>query len=93
MFIFDLLRNSAKSQGDKPAAAKAPAAKAAKKKKRRKKRKGRAPKIGVPSHAKTVRTIARMSPGRLRQLRGPELLWRRRLEKRGKIAALVQDED
>lgn len=80
-------------QGDKPAAVKAPAAKAAKKKKRKKRtRKPRRPKVAVPGHAKTVRTIARMSPGKLRTLRGPDLLWRRRLEKRGKIAALVEEE-
>lgn len=80
-------------QGDKPAAAKAPAVKAAKKKKRKRKRKPRAVKAVVPSHARTVRTISRMSVGKLRQLRGSELLWRRRLEKRGKIGALVIEED
>jgi hypothetical protein len=82
-------------QGDKPGSAKsgaAPATKAAKKKKKKRKRKPRAPKVAVPSHAKTVRTIARLSPGKLRALRGPDLLWRRRLEKRGKIAALVEED-
>ena len=82
-------------QGDKPGAATkagAPAVKAAKKKKKKRKRKSRGPKVAVPSHAKTVRTISRLSPGKLRTLRGPDLLWRRRLEKRGKSAALVEED-
>jgi hypothetical protein len=79
-------------QGDAPAATKAPAAKAAKKKKKKRKRKPRAAKVTLPGHAKTVRLITRMSPGKLRTLRGPELLWRRRLEKRGRIASLVEED-
>jgi hypothetical protein len=38
-----------------------------------------------------IRTISRMKPSRLKLLRGPALLWRRRLEKRGRIASLVEE--
>ncbi|MCW1883415.1 hypothetical protein OKA04_01660 [Luteolibacter flavescens] len=74
------------------ATAKAPATKSAKKKRKKRKRKARAPMVAVPTHAKTVRTISRMSVGKVRMLRGPEMLWRRRLVKRGKIASLVEEE-
>lgn len=71
--------------------AKTPAAKAAKKKKRKKRKRSRKPHLTVQSPAKLIRSICRMSPSRLKQLRGPALLWRRRLEKRGRIASLVED--
>ncbi|QJE98448.1 hypothetical protein [Luteolibacter luteus] len=71
---------------------KAPAAKAAKKKKRKKRKRTRKPKVAVPSHAKLIRSISRMSPTRLKQLKGPALIWKRRLEKRGKISSLVQED-
>ncbi len=70
---------------------KAPGEKPAKKKKRKKRKKARKPRVALPSQAKLIRTITRMSPTRLKQLRGPALIWKRRLEKRGKIASLVED--
>lgn len=75
------------------AAAAKPEGKAAKKKKKksRKRRRSRSPKVVVESPAKMIRTISRMKPSRLKLLRGPALLWRRRLEKRGRIASLVED--
>jgi len=80
-------------QGGAPAAKeKAPAAKAAKKKKRKKRKRTRKPKIAVPGHAKLIRSISRMSPTRLKQLKGPAMIWKRRLEKRGKISSLVQED-
>jgi len=71
-----------------PAAAK-PAKK--KKKKSRKRRRSRGPKVAVESPAKMIRAISRMKPSRLKLLRGPALLWRRRLEKRGRIASLMEE--
>jgi hypothetical protein len=71
-----------------PAAAK-PAKK--KKKKSRKRRRSRGPKVTVENPAKMIRAISRMKPSRLKLLRGPALLWRRRLEKRGRIASLVEE--
>ena len=71
-----------------PAAAK-PAKK--KKKKSRKRRRTRGPKVVVENPAKMIRAISRMKPSRLKLLRGPALLWRRRLEKRGRIASLVEE--
>ena len=78
-------------QGAPAAKEKAPAAKAAKKKKRKKRKRTRKVQVAVPGHAKMIRTISRMSPTRLKQLRGPAMLWKRRLEKRGKISSLVQE--
>lgn len=78
-------------QGGAAAAAPKPAAKVAKKKKRRKRRRARGPKVAVESPAKMIRAISRMKPSRLKLLRGPALLWRRRLEKRGRIASLVEE--
>ena len=66
-------------------------AKSAKKKKRRKRRKARRAKVTVASPAKMVRVICRMKPGALKTLRGPAMIWRRRLEKRGRIASLIED--
>ncbi|MCW1915518.1 hypothetical protein OJ996_18170 [Luteolibacter sp. GHJ8] len=70
---------------------KAPAVKSAKKKKRKKRKRSRKPYLTVQSPAKLIRNICRMSPSRLKQLRGPALLWRRRLEKRGRISSLVEE--
>ena len=78
-------------QGAPAAKEKAPAAKAAKKKKRKKRKRTRKVQVAVPGHAKMIRTISRMSPTRLKQLRGPAMIWKRRLEKRGKISSLVQE--
>ncbi len=78
-------------QGAPAAKDKAPAAKAAKKKKRKKRRKSRKSHLTVQSPAKMIRNICRMSPSRLKHLRGPAMLWRRRLEKRGKIASLAEE--
>jgi hypothetical protein len=78
-------------QGAPAAKDKAPAAKATKKKKRKKRRKSRKPHLTVQSPAKMIRNICRMSPSRLKHLRGPAMLWRRRLEKRGKIASLAEE--
>jgi hypothetical protein len=83
-----LPRRRAPQGGAAPAAAK-PAKK--KKKKSRKRRRSRGPKVVVESPAKMIRTISRMKPSRLKLLRGPALLWRRRLEKRGRIASLVEE--
>ena len=68
-----------------------PAVKAAKKKKRKKRRKSRRAKVSVASPAKMIRAISRMNPGALKTLRGPAMIWRRRLEKRGRIASLVEE--
>jgi hypothetical protein len=68
-----------------------PVAKAAKKKKRKKRRKSRRAKVSVASPAKMIRAISRMKPGALKTLRGPAMIWRRRLEKRGRIASLVEE--
>jgi hypothetical protein len=38
-----------------------------------------------------IRAISRMKPSRLKLLRGQALIWKRRLEKRGKIASLVEE--
>lgn len=65
--------------------------KAPKKKRRRKRRKPRARAPKVVGHAKLIRTIQRMSADRVRRLRGPEKIWRRRLERRGKIASLADE--
>lgn len=73
----------------KAAAAKPAAAKTAKKKKRKKRRKPRKRRVVIQSPAKMIRVISRMSPSNLKVLRGSARLWRRRLEKRGKIASLV----
>ncbi len=79
-------------QGAAPPAAKAPAVKAPKKKKRKKRRRSRGPKVVVENPAKMIRAISRMKPNRLKLLRGPALIWRRRLERRGRIASLVEDD-
>jgi hypothetical protein len=79
-------------QGSAPAAAPAkPAAKAAKKKKRKRRRRTRGPKVVVENPAKMIRAITRMKPSRLKLLRGPAMIWKRRLEKRGRIASLVEE--
>ncbi len=74
-----------------PAPAAKPAAKSAKKKKRKKRRRSRGPKVVVENPAKMIRAISRMKPSRLKLLRGPALIWKRRLEKRGRIASLVEE--
>ena len=79
-------------QGSAPTEATAkPAAKSAKKKKRKKRRRTRRSKIVVENPAKMIRAISRMKPSRLKSLRGPAMIWKRRLEKRGKIASLVEE--
>lgn len=79
-------------QGSAQAAAPAkPAAKAAKKKKRKRRRRSRGPKVVVENPAKMIRAITRMKPSRLKLLRGPAMIWKRRLEKRGRIASLVEE--
>lgn len=79
-------------QGGAAAKDKAPATKAAKKKKKRKKRK-RTRKAPTPAanQIKLIRKITRMPAARLRHLRGPAKIWKRRLERRGKIPALLED--
>ncbi|WP_367874366.1 hypothetical protein [Luteolibacter sp. Populi] len=75
-----------------PAKDKAPlATKSAKKKKRKKRKRNRKPQLTVQSPAKMIRVITRMSPSRLKLLRGSAMIWRRRLEKRGKIASLIEE--
>jgi hypothetical protein len=74
-----------------PATAAKPAAKSAKKKKRKRRRRSRGPKVVVENPAKMIRAISRMKPSRLKLLRGQALIWKRRLEKRGKIASLVEE--
>ena len=73
------------------AAAAKPATKSTKKKKRKRRRRSRGPKVAVENPAKMIRAITRMKPSRLKLLRGPALIWKRRLEKRGRIASLVED--
>lgn len=68
-----------------------PAAKSAKKKKRKRRRRSRGPKVAVENPAKMIRAISRMKPSRLKLLRGPALIWKRRLEKRGRIASLAEE--
>ncbi len=65
--------------------------KVAKKKRRKKRRKPRARRSKVRSHAKLISEIKRMSAVRVRHLRGPAAIWRRRLERRGKIASLAEE--
>lgn len=81
-------------RGLQPAAATAEgeAAKAPKKKKRKKRRKPRARRVRVVNPAKMIRGISRMSPSRLKTLRGDALIWKRRLIRRGRIASLVEEE-
>jgi hypothetical protein len=81
-----------------PAAAEAVVAgegepKAAKKKKRKKRRKPRVRKVRVANQAKLIRSITRMTPGQLRQLKGPALIWKRRLARRGRITSLVDEKE
>ncbi len=85
-------RRAPQGEGAKSGAGAAkPAVKAAKRKKRKKRRKSRRPKVSVASPAKMIRAISRMKPGALKTLRGPAMIWRRRLEKRGRIASLVEE--
>ncbi len=87
-----LPRRRAPQGAPKEAAASAkPAAKSAKKKKRKRRRRSRGPKVAVENPAKMIRAITRMKPSRLKLLRGPAMIWKRRLEKRGRIASLVDD--
>ena len=80
--------------GTAPAAGEKPATKAGKtaKRKRKKRRKSRGRRPVIQNPAKMIRVISRMSPSALKQLRGPALIWRRRLEKRGRIASLVEND-
>src|SRR5690606_31796287 len=91
LFADDTIVLPRRRQPAVPAAPKEGEAKVAKKKKRRKRRKPRARRTKVVNHAKMVQTIKRMSAGRVMRLRGPEMIWRRRLERRGKIASLLED--
>jgi hypothetical protein len=87
-----LPRRRSPQGGAAPAAAVAkPAAKSPKKKRRKKRRRARGPKVVVENPAKMIRAISRMKPSRLKLLRGPALIWKRRLEKRGRIASLVEE--
>ncbi|WP_035614982.1 hypothetical protein [Haloferula sp. BvORR071] len=79
-------------QGAPAAKEKAPATKAAKKKKRKKRKRTRKAHVTVPNQAKLIRSITRMSATRLKHLRGPAMIWKRRLEKRGRIVALVRED-
>ncbi|WP_193213992.1 hypothetical protein [Luteolibacter marinus] len=91
LFADDLLVLPKRRAPQGAAAAAPAAAKGAKKKKRKKRRKGRRRRVTFENPAKMVRTISRMSPSALKRLRGPALLWRRRLEKRGRIASLLDE--
>lgn len=91
LFADDTIVLPRRRQPAAPASTKEGEAKVAKKKKRRKRRKPRARRTKVVNHAKMVQTIKRMSAGRVMHLRGPEMIWRRRLERRGKIASLLED--
>jgi hypothetical protein len=84
-------RRSPQGTAAPAAVAARPATKSAKKKKRKKRRRSRGPKVVVENPAKMIRAITRMSPTRLKTLRGPALIWKRRLEKRGRIASLVEE--
>lgn len=61
------------------------------KKKKRKKRKRTSFRAKRPSHAKVVRSITRMNHGQLKRLRGKSLLWGRRLARRERITALLEE--
>jgi hypothetical protein len=84
-------RRSPQGAVESVAAAAKPAAKTAKKKKRKKRRRTKRAKVVVESPAKMIRVISRMKPSQLKLLRGPAMIWKRRLEKRGRIASLVAE--
>lgn len=72
------------------AAQAAPAAKEGARKKKKRKPKPRIYRAKHPSDAKMIRRIERMSPSAVKRLRGPALVWKRRLEKRDRIASLIE---
>ncbi|MGE9269331.1 MAG: hypothetical protein ACQKBU_00895 [Verrucomicrobiales bacterium] len=44
-----------------------------------------------PTHARTVRSIMRMGHGQFRRLRGADRLWGRRLQRRDKVASMIEE--
>jgi hypothetical protein len=56
-----------------------------------KRKRGKSRPATVPSHAATVRRIVRMRHGALKKLRGQSRLWGRRLARRDRIKALLDD--